>query len=57
MTALAELNQPAADLIEICEKFAHVEEEVFWDTIRSLWAKQLVRLQVERSSAPLIPSS
>lgn len=57
MTALAELNQPAADLIEIREKFAHVEEEVFWGTIRSLWAKQLVRLQVERSSAPLIPST
>lgn len=47
MTVLTHLRQPVTDLIEIREKFSHLEEAIFWDTLRSLWAKQLVRLQVE----------
>lgn len=52
MTFLAQLNQHPADLIEVREKFAHLKDDVFWDAIRTLWAKQLIYLQVESKLTP-----
>lgn len=47
MTGLAQLSQPTADLIEIREKFSHLDEAEFWHAIRLLWEKQLIHIRIE----------
>jgi hypothetical protein len=50
MTGISNMHHSTTDLIEIREEFNHLKESIFWDTLRSLWQKQLLRFYIEPKS-------